>query len=259
MSSASARDLPEGGLDSPERTPSPRLTGPGRTVYVAGAVALTEPGPAAAGLVVTDEDGRVLTHRAHYLGRATRIEASARALLTGVYVALDEAMLDPTLRLDERTLVDALEQGGSVPAGVEDIVERIREVRARLGAHRLETIRPSANLARPAALAPLVEWLPERTRRAENLRVRRVGVHTYEVASATQPGQTYRVWLRRPDGVDEPFHCECADFQYRGLPCKHLLAVAQEEGALDEIFRAEAGAFSPSTEAVTGEPPRKMS
>ena len=35
--------------DQPERAPSPRLTGRGRTLYVAGAVALTEPGPAAAG------------------------------------------------------------------------------------------------------------------------------------------------------------------------------------------------------------------
>jgi SWIM zinc finger len=102
-----------------------------------------------------------------------------------------------------------------------------------------------------------VEWLPERTRRAERLRVRRVGVHTYAVASETQPGQTYRVWLRRPDGVDEPFSCEGADFQYRGLPCKHLLAVAHEEGALEEVFRADAGALSRPSDAATDEHPRE--
>src|SRR5919202_5555616 len=200
---------PTSGTDQPGEGPSP-LGGPGPRVYVAGAVALTEPGPAAAGLVVTDDAGRMLAHRAHYLGRATRVEASARALLTGLYLALDEAMLAPTLRVDEPALVDALEQRGAAPAGTEGLLDQIRAVRARLGAHGLETIRPSANLARPIALAPLVEWLPERTRRAERLRVSRVGVHTYEVASETQPGQTYRVWLRRPDGVDEPFHCECA-------------------------------------------------
>jgi SWIM zinc finger/Reverse transcriptase-like len=246
--------VPQTGSDQPADTPSP-LTGAGRAVYVAGAVALTEPGPAAAGLVVTDEGGRVLARRAHYLGRATRIEATARALLTGLYVALDEAMLAPTLRVDEPALVDALEQHGAVPAGTEGLIEQIRAVRARLGTHRLETIRPSANPARPIALTPLVEWLPERTRRAERLRVRRVGVHTYDVASETQPGQTYRVWLRRPDGTDEPFHCECGDFQYRGLPCKHLLAVAREEGALEEVFRADAGAFSRPSEAATDEHP----
>jgi hypothetical protein len=243
--------VPQIGLDQPEHAPSLRLTGPGRTLYTAGAVALTEPGPAAAGLVVTDEDGRVLAHRAHYLGRASRSEASARALLTGLYVALDEAMLAPTLRVDEPALVDALEHGGPVPAGAEGVIGQIRAVRVQLGTHHLEAIRSSANLARPVALAPLVEWLPERTRRAERLHVSRVGVHTYDVASETQPGQTYRVWLRRPDGVDEPFHCECADFQYRGLPCKHLLAVAQEEGALEELFRADAGAFWRPGEAPT--------
>ena len=243
--------------DQPERAPSPRLTGRGRTLYVAGAVALTEPGPAAAGLVVTDEAGRVLAQRAHYLGRASRVEATARALLTGLYVALDEAMEAPTLRMDEPALADALEPGGAAPAGLEGLIAQIREVRARLGAHHLQTIRPLANLARPVALAPLVEWLPERTRRAERLTVRRAGVHTYDVASETQPGQTYRVWLRRPDGVDEPFRCECADFQYRGLPCKHLLAVAQEEGALADVFRAEASAFGPAEEGGSGEAPSR--
>src|SRR2546423_14941366 len=84
--------VPQTRSDQPADTPSP-LTGAGRAVYVAGAVALTEPGPAAAGLVVTDERGRVLARRAHYLGRATRLEATARALLTGLYGALDEAML----------------------------------------------------------------------------------------------------------------------------------------------------------------------
>jgi hypothetical protein len=237
--------------DQPDHVPSPRLTGPGRTVYVAGAVALTEPGPAAAGLVVTDERGRVLAHRAHYLGRATRIEAATRALLTGLYVALDEAMLAPTLCVDEPSIVDALEHGSPAPAGAEGLIEHLQDVRARLGEHRLEAIRRSANPAGPVALAPLVEWLPERTRRAEHLQVSRVGVHTYDVASETQPGQSYRVWLRRPDGTDEPFHCECADFQYRGLPCKHLLAVAQEEGALEEVFRADAGAFSRPSETDT--------
>jgi hypothetical protein len=250
--------LPRPAADQPEHVPSPRLTGPGRTVYVAGTVALTEPGPAAAGLVVADERGRVLAHRAHYLGRAMRIEATARALLTGLYVALDEAMQAPTLRVDEPSLVDALEHGAPGPAGVEGLIGQMQEVRARLGEHQLEAIRRSANLARPVALAPLVEWLPERTRRAERLRVSRVGVHTYDVASETQPDQSYRVWLRRPDGADEPFYCECADFQYRGLPCKHLLAVAQEEGALQEVFRADAGAFSrpPEPEAGTVESPR---
>jgi hypothetical protein len=30
--------------------------------------------------------------------------------------------------------------------------------------------------------------------------------------------------------------CECADFLYRGIPCKHILAVAREANALDKVF-----------------------
>src|SRR5436305_14526760 len=87
---------PQTGSDQPADAPSP-LTGAGRAVYVAGGLALTEPGPAAAGLVVADEGGRVLSRRAHYLVRTTRLEARARSLLTGLDVALDPAMVAPSL------------------------------------------------------------------------------------------------------------------------------------------------------------------
>src|SRR5919197_1506563 len=65
----------------PEHEMRGRLAGPGRQVYVASALALTEPGPAAAGIVVMDDKARVLAHRSQYLGRAGRGEATARDLL----------------------------------------------------------------------------------------------------------------------------------------------------------------------------------
>lgn len=44
--------------------------------------------------------------------------------------------------------------------------------------------------------------------------------------------------LRPPDapGDGDPINCECADFQHRRIPCKHLLAVAREAGGLNQLF-----------------------
>ena len=116
-----------------------------------------------------------------------------------------------------------------------------------MGSHRIEAIPSTANPARAVALAPLVEWLPERTRRAEDLQVRSLGGGRYEVQSESQPGQVYHVTLRAPGetGDGEPIQCECADFLYRGIPCKHLLAVARQAGVLERLFypdRAAPGA-----------------
>lgn len=66
--------------ERPMRELGKRVGGTGRRMYVAGALALTEPGPAAAGIVVTDGHDRVLAQRSHYLGSMTRSEATARAV-----------------------------------------------------------------------------------------------------------------------------------------------------------------------------------
>lgn len=226
-----------------DREPNPKLVGSGRVIYVASAVALTDPGPAAAGIVVADGDGRLLARRAHYVGNATRHEASARGLLAAVYLALDNQMEAPLFRVDDSALVQALAGDGPMPEGAAPLADALHEARSRLPGHGIELARASANLARPAALAPLVEWLPERTLRAEGLSVRRTTGGAYEVASETQPSQVYRVTLGyaedAPDG--DPLSCQCADFQYRGIPCKHVLAVAREEGALEHVFQAQRG------------------
>src|SRR5438093_876670 len=67
--------------DRPMREVGKRAAGPGRHVYAAGAVALTEPGPAAAGLGVADERGRLLPQRSHYLRQTSRARANVQALL----------------------------------------------------------------------------------------------------------------------------------------------------------------------------------
>jgi SWIM zinc finger/Reverse transcriptase-like len=232
-----------------ERDASGRFVGPGLRVYVASALALTEPGPAAAGIVVTDEKGRMLAHRAQYLGRAGRSEATARALLVAMQFAIANAMQSPVFKVEDDALTEAVGGDRTPPDQAAPVIGALREAASQLPGLRIETVNSTMNLARPVALAPLVEWLPERTRRAEHLRVRSVGEHTYEVESESQPGQVYRVALRLPDGTaeGEPIQCECADFQYRGIPCKHLLAVVREADALERLFYSEPAGTGPGS------------
>jgi Reverse transcriptase-like/SWIM zinc finger len=223
--------------------PIDALVEAGRYIYTAGAVAVTEPGPAAAGVVVADERGRMLAHRSHYLGNATRPEATARALLIGIRFALGAGMQAPTFRVDDADLVRAVNEGGTLPDRAGLLVESLRETAEMLPDARVELISAGSNRARAVALAPLVDWLPERTRRAEELAVHQVGPHEYEVSSGTKAGKAYKVVLRDPRDNADPAECDCSDFQYRGIPCKHLLAVAREAGLLERLFysdRAEA-------------------
>jgi ribonuclease HI len=212
--------------------------GPNRRIYVAAVLALTEPGPAGAGIVVTDERGRLLAQRASYLGQARRDEAAAQALLLAMRLAAASGLKSPTFLMDDRSVVESLTDGApwSEPAG--RFAPALQQAATQLDSYTLELIPTSANQARSIALTPLVEWLPERTRRAEDLRVTPLGDYHYEVASETTPGQTYHITFRPPGepGDGDPISCECADFLYRGLPCKHLLAVARQYGGAERLL-----------------------
>lgn len=218
------------------------VPGPGRQVYAAGVLALTEPGPAAAGIAITDERGRVLAHRAHYLGNASRAEANARAFLAAVRLVATADLTGPTFRVDDAALVNAVTGKTPAPASIAAVVTQIREALERLPGSRVLSVSTGSNVARAVALAPLSEWLPERTRRAEGLRVRSLADGIFEVASERLPDVVYRVSLREPhDGDGDLVLCECPDFVHRGLPCKHILAVAREAGALNRLFYPDAG------------------
>ncbi len=230
-----------------ERVLSERIAGEGRSVYVAGVLALTEPGPAAAGMVVTDEKGRSLARRSQYLGPASRREATIRALLIAAQYAPTAGLRGPRFLLDDAELVKAIRENREDFEFAASVHEALRN----LPGSAVEHVSAGANLARPVALAPLVEWLPERTRRSEQLRVQRLREDTYEVESESQPGLVYRVALRTDNrGEGDLVECECADFQYRGIPCKHLLAVAREAGTLEHLFYAEPHRPSPRSEAA---------
>jgi hypothetical protein len=215
------------------------VAGPGRLIDVAGVVALTDPGPAAAGIVVTDAQGRMLAHRAHYLGPAGRRDAAAQALLGAARLAREGGLEAPLFRIDEPALADSLRAG----QGEGGLLRVLQETLAQLPGHRVEVIAPGANRARAVALTPLIDWLPERTRRAEGLRVRSIGDGRYEVESESEPGRVYHVTLRgeaapgtEGEAGAELVACECADFLYRGIPCKHLFAVARETGDFERLF-----------------------
>jgi hypothetical protein len=213
-----------------------------RFVYTAGVLALTEPGPAAAGIVVTDENNRSLAHRAHYVGTVSRQEASAEALLAGLRLAEASELAEPIFRVDDPALVDVIRgETASLPAAVAGLAPLLREIASHLPEVRVEVVTAAANPARSVALAPLVDWLPERARRAEDLRVFQVDDSTYQVESASHSGQRYTVRLRAAsDASDtEPIACECPDFEYRGLPCKHVLAAARQADMLERLFYPE--------------------
>jgi hypothetical protein len=228
-------------VDRPMREAGKRAAGPGRHVHAAGALALTDPGPAAAGIVIADERGRLLSQRSHYLGQSTRAEATAQALLSAARLALQSNLEAPTFHVDDQTLAGTLKAQPS-PSDTATIAA-LREVLAHIPSYTIVPVSPAKNLARAVALAPLVEWLPERTRRADGLRVTSLGGGVYEVGSESHPDQVYRVTLRPPgvEGDGDPIACECGDFTHRGIPCKHLLAAARELGAVDQLFQVEPG------------------
>jgi hypothetical protein len=195
---------------------------------------------------VTDQQGRMLAQRAQYLGPATRSQAAAQALLAAARLALDGGLTGPVFRIDDADLARQADPAaptraaGAAGAAGDDPDGTLRALRAtlaRLPGYRVEVVPPRANRAGDVALIPLVDWLPERDRRGEGLRVRAAGDGRYEVESESEPGRTYHVTFRPEDTGEAGATCECADFLYRGIPCKHLFAVARETDSLDRLFR----------------------
>src|SRR5438093_8324352 len=132
--------------DRPMREVGKRAAGPGRHVYAAGAVALTEPGPAAAGIVVADERGRLLSQRSHYLGQTSRAEANVQALLAAARLAAQGNLEAPIFQIDDQVLAGAL-RGGPGPDDSVTIGE-LREVLAHVPGHTIAPVSPAKNLAR---------------------------------------------------------------------------------------------------------------
>jgi len=228
---------------------------PAFAVYSAGVLALTDPGPAAAGVAVVAPDGPTISQRAYYLGHATQGEAAARALLAALRLSQSLGIAPVRLVVDQPALADLVTERHLVAAGDAATASAVLALLAQLPVVGVTIISPARNPARAVALAPLMQWLPERTRRAHALALRTIRPGLYEVASETQPGHFYRVHLPEPAAVarGEAIRCECADFQYRGLPCKHLLVAAAVAGTgRERLFYPEV-AGGPAIPAGPGE------
>lgn len=210
----------------------------GAAIYVAGVLALTDPGPAAAGVVIEDQRGHLLSHRSYYLGHSTAREAGLRAFVAALRLKVQLELTEATLVVDDPWLAGLLKGEAPLPEQFRDYTPWVESPPVA----GVEVVSAAANPARTVALAPLVQWLPERTRRAEALEVKKVGEGEYEVASEHSPDVVYRVHLpaveRSSDG--EGIRCECPDYQYRRIPCKHLLVVAQSSGGRERLFYPEA-------------------
>jgi hypothetical protein len=156
-------------------------------------------------------------------------------------LAAASGLSKPTFLVDDRGLIDAVEGRGPLPDKAAFLLSELQQLAEEIPGFRLKQVSPSANRARSVALAPLVDWLPERARRSDRLHVRPIGHHQFLVESASHAGESYRVSIGDggADGTEIDLQCECADFQYRGIPCKHLLAAARESGALDRLFYRE--------------------
>ena len=129
------------------------VAGPGRLIDVAGVVALTDPGPAAAGIVVTDGQGRLLAHRAHYLGTTSRRDAAVQALLGATRLAREGGLVAPVLRVDEPDLAASVQpQSGADGAdGADD------DGPAARGRHWSERNTRQVELS-----PPIWKWKPKR-------------------------------------------------------------------------------------------------
>jgi ribonuclease HI len=66
------------------------------------------PGPAAAGVVLTDLDGNTVTKLGSYLGEITNNEAEYRALILGLQTAINEGTLELDCYLDSELVVKQL-------------------------------------------------------------------------------------------------------------------------------------------------------
>jgi ribonuclease HI len=115
------------------------------TVNVDGG-ARGNPGPAAIGAVLRDEDGKVLAERSERIGRATNNVAEYRALLAGIELAAAHGASELELVGDSELIVRQVEGRYKVKnAGMKELHAEVK-----------------------AALAPFERWSIRHVRREQN-------------------------------------------------------------------------------------------
>ena len=127
---------------------------PGVRVYTDGA-SRGNPGPAAIGVVVCDEEDRILREHREYLGEATNNEAEYRAILRGLSLAASHTDDRIVVTSDSEVVVRQLT--GTYRIREERLAGLADEIRKREGAFRSveyrHAPRMTGRLARADALA----------------------------------------------------------------------------------------------------------
>jgi ribonuclease HI len=111
----------------PEAKPSARVTSPGEVrrvrVFSDGA-ARGNPGPAGAGAVILDEEGRVLARLGRFLGKQTNNVAEYQALLLGLRRARQMGAREVEVRADSQLLIRQLQGKYAVK---NEVLKRLHE------------------------------------------------------------------------------------------------------------------------------------
>ncbi len=107
-------------------------------------------------------------------------------MLGAARLAVDGGMQAPVFRVESSELIRALASPANLPDAA-PLGLGVRELLEQLTGYRVERVAPLQNPARPVALAPLIDWLPERARKAEELRVQQLDQSHFEVDQPASP------------------------------------------------------------------------
>jgi len=109
------------------------------------------PGPAAAGAVLLDEDGQVIAEVQRYLGTATNNEAEYAAVIFGLEQAVMLGCTEMAIRLDSKLIVEQLSGRWKIKdIKMRRAAEKAHVYLAQIGSWELAHVRREANTAADA-------------------------------------------------------------------------------------------------------------
>ena len=104
----------------------------GRLIAYVDGASSGNPGPAGAGFVITDEDGRVLAERAIPLGQATNNVAEYRAVIGALHEAAARGAREVTVRSDSELVIKQMRGEYKVKSkGLKGLYEWVKKLTTR--------------------------------------------------------------------------------------------------------------------------------
>lgn len=145
--------VPREAPPAPESRRAPPAAGGRRLILHTDGGSRGNPGPAAFGLVLTDESGRLVTEKGVFLGQATCNEAEYGGLIAGLEEAQVHGATEVLIRSDSQLLVRQLNGDYKVKSQkLAPLFQRARHLLGEFAAWRAEHIPRELN-ARADALA----------------------------------------------------------------------------------------------------------